>query len=403
MEVLLRYHHIPEIDRIDVYQRNGGYHALTKAAQMRPDEIVRAVEEAGLRGRGGAGFSTATKWTAVLNRAQQPHYFICNIAEGEPGSFKDRELLKNPHMVLEATAISAHAIGAEKAFIYLRGSFQQEEQLLKTALLQARNQKLIGTGSKFPSEIVIHRGEDSYIAGEETAMIESLEGKRAIPRTKPPRPYEYGLWESPTCVNNIETICNVIPILLSGPHEFRSYGTEQSPGTKLFCLSGQIRKPGLYEQPLGIPLNTLLHELGGGPFPGRRFVAVFPGGYSTPIVRVEQNPKLDFEGLKEAGSALGTGGMIVLDDSSDMRKVAVEVARFFAVESCQACPPCSYGTAETYRLFQELQNGGGNSAGAVLKIREFCEMMKFRGQCGHNRAAAMTHLSILNHFPEVFQ
>ncbi len=365
---------------------------------MLPVQIIEQVEKSGLRGRGGAGFPTAIKWNAVLLQERTPHYLICNIAEGEPGSFKDRELLKNPHMVLEATAISAHAIGAQKAFLYLRGSFKQEEQNLKLALLQARNQQL------FPMEIVIHRGEESYIAGEETAMLESLEGKRAIPRTKPPRPHEYGLWGCPTVVNNVETICNLLPILLQGPQAFRSIGTAQSTGTKLFCLSGQVRKPGVYELPLGIRLSSLLNDYGGGPRDGRSFVAVFPGGPSTPILPVEKNPSLDFEGLQDAGSSLGTGGVIVVDDSSDLKKVAVDTARFFAEESCGACPPCSFGTSQTLRLFEQiLSNGDRTSEKCILKIREICEMMKLRGQCAHNRAAAMTHLSFLNHFPEVFR
>jgi NADH-quinone oxidoreductase subunit F len=398
MEVLLRYHHVPEISRLEVYKRNGGYQALAKAMRLKPAQIVDLVEQSGLRGRGGAGFSTAIKWRAVLSQERNPHYFVCNIAEGEPGSFKDRELLKNPHMVLEATAISAYAIGAQKAFLYLRGSFKQEEQNLKLALLQARNQQLL------PAEIVIHRGEESYIAGEETAMLESLEGKRAIPRTKPPRPHEYGLWECPTVINNVETICNLLPILLQGPQAFRNVGTAQSTGTKLFCLSGQIGKPGIYELPFGLRLSRLLNDFGGGPREGRRLVAVFPGGPSTPILPVEKDPSLDFEGLQAAGSSLGTGGMIVVDDSSDLKKVAVDTARFFAEESCGACPPCSFGTSQTLQLFEQILSSGNRSAAkSILKIREICEMMKLRGQCAHNRAAAMTHLSFLNHFPEVFR
>jgi NADH-quinone oxidoreductase subunit F len=358
-------------------------------------ELIEQVRKSGLRGRGGAGFPTATKWDAVLSQEKKPHYFICNIAEGEPGSFKDRELIKNPHMVLEATAIAAFATGAEKAFLYLRGIFSQEEASLKRASIAARNHKFVGKDGMLPVEMVIHRGEDSYIAGEETAMIESLEGKPAIPRVKPPRPHESGLWECPTGVNNVETICNVIPILMRGPENFRKLGTPDSPGTKLFCLSGQIRKPGVYECPLGIQLSTLLNDVGGGPLPGRKFVAIFPGGPSTPVVPVELDPAMDFESLQKVGSHLGTGGVIVIDDSSDLRQIAVQTLSFFMRESCGVCPPCFIGTQELHKLFQIQRSD-------ILKIREFCEMMKYRGQCAHSRAAALTSLSFLDKFPQIF-
>jgi NADH-quinone oxidoreductase subunit F len=389
-EILLRYHKVPGITRLETYLRHGGYQALNKAKRLGPESMIDLIEKAGLRGRGGAGYPTAKKWRAVQTQERKPHYFICNIAEGEPGSFKDRELTNNPHMVLESTAIAALATGAEKAFIYLRGLYSEEEQMLKQALLQARNQRLL------PVDIVVHRGEDSYVAGEETAMIESLEGKRAIPRVKPPRPHESGLWDSPTVVNNVETICNAIPILLQGPESYRKFGTADSPGTKLFCLSGQIRRPGVYECPLGIPLSKLLEDCGGGPLPGRNFVAIFPGGMSTPMVPFDRNPCMDFEGLQQAGSQLGTGGVIVIDDSADLRKVAVETLAFFSRESCGACPPCTVGTQELHRLFQSFAHD------RILKIQELCEMMKYRGQCAHSRAAALTSLSFLTQFPRVF-
>jgi NADH-quinone oxidoreductase subunit F len=394
-EILLRCHGIPEIDTIDVYLRHGGYQAIAKAARLGSREVVEQVRRSGLRGRGGAGFPTATKWDAVLSQEKKPHYFICNIAEGEPGSFKDRELIGNPHMVLESTAIAAFATGAEKAFLFLRGIFSEEEERLKRALIAARNRKFLGKDGILGVDLVIHRGEDSYIAGEETAMIESLEGKPAIPRVKPPRPHESGLWECPTVVNNVETICNVIPILMQGPESFRKLGTPDSPGTKLFCLSGQIRKPGVYECPLGIRLSTLLQDVGGGPLPGRQFVAFFPGGPSTPIVPVEFDPPMDFESLQKVGSHLGTGGVIVIDDSSDLRQVAVQTLSFFMRESCGVCPPCFIGTQELHKLFQMQRTD-------ILKIREFCEMMKYRGQCAHSRAAALTSLSFLNQFPQIF-
>jgi NADH-quinone oxidoreductase subunit F len=399
--VLLKLHSVKDIDKLATYREHGGYRALEQAAAMRPEEIVRLADASGLRGRGGAAFPAGFKWKAVLEQERTPHYFICNIAEGEPGSFKDRELLKNPHQVLEATAIAARACGADKAFLYLRGIFLEEETRLKRALREAEEQRLLGTSGRLPVELFIHRGEDSYIAGEETALIESLEGKPAIPRTKPPRPYESGLWDYPTAVSNVETICNIIGIVLHGPDRYRECGTPDSPGTKLFCLSGRISRPGVYELPLGVPLLTLLNDCGGGPLPGHRLRVVFPGGPSTPLLAVEKNPNLDFESLCAAGTSLGTGGMIVIDDSVDIEQLAIDTAAFFARESCKVCPPCSYGTSECHKLFLEMKVQLARDR-SVLKIRENCEMMKVRGSCAHNRSAAFSMLSFLEGFPEVF-
>jgi NADH-quinone oxidoreductase subunit F len=400
-KILLRLQDVPGIQRIEVYRQNQGYDALLKAAGMTGEDITTLVDDSGLRGRGGSGFPTAIKWRAAASQGK-PRYFVCNIAEGEPGSFKDHALLRNPHQVLESTAISAHAIGAEKAFLYLRGSFRQEEAALNQAYEEARQAKLLGPEGAIHVDLVIHRGENSYIAGEETAMLESLEGKPAIPRTKPPRPTEWGLWGAPTVVNNIETVCNIIYIVLNGPAAFRKLGTVKSPGTKLFCLSGQIRRPGLYELPLGTSLFTLLNDCGAGALEGRKIKAVFPGGLSTPLLPVDHDVPLDFESLKEAGTSLGTGGMIVLDDSSDMLQVAIEVSDFFARESCGTCPPCTIGTSEIHRLFVEMAKHQSDNEILLLKIQEFCEMMKFRGNCAHDRAAAFTVLSLLNHYHKIF-
>ncbi len=276
-EVLLRLHSIPNIHELNVYKKNGGYQAVVQASKMKPHEIIDLIDQSGLRGRGGAGYPTGKKMRAVASQTEQQRYFVCNVAEGEPGSFKDHALLKNPHQVLESSAIAAYAIGAQQVFIYLRGSFVQEEKLLLTALAQAEQASFVGESGILPVKIIIHRGENSYIAGEETALLESLEGKPAIPRTKPPRPYESGLWEKPTLVSNVETICNTINIVLYGVNEFRKFGTKESPGTKIFCLSGQIKNPGLYELPFGVLLSELLYVHGGGPLNGHKFIAIFPG------------------------------------------------------------------------------------------------------------------------------
>jgi NADH-quinone oxidoreductase subunit F len=396
-EVLLRLHGIPRIDELEVYRTNGGYNALIKASNMKSEEIIVLIEESGLQGRGGAGFPTGVKMRAVSSQTRFPKYFVCNIAEGEPGSFKDHALLKNPHQVLEATAITAYAIGAEQAFIYLRGTFLNEEKMLNRALSQAEQAGLIGANGLLPVHIIVHRGENSYIAGEETAMLESLEGKPAIPRTKPPRPYEYGLWDAPTLVSNIESSCNIIIIVLYGSQEFRKFGTPSSPGTKLFCLSGQIARPGVYELPLGTKLSELLFEHGGGPLPGHKLVAVLPGGPSTPLLPVEPDIPLDFESLKQAGSHLGTGGMIVIDDSTSLLKLGENITEFFARESCKTCPPCTIGTDETHKIFQEISLEKKITPEKIGKLRELCEMMKYRGNCAHNKSAAFSIMKLLDY------
>lgn len=388
-------HSISNIHELNVYKEKGGYSAVIQASKMKPDDIIDLIEKSGLRGRGGAAYPTGKKMRAVASQSEQQRFFICNVAEGEPGSFKDHALLKNPHQVLESSAIAAYAIGAQQAFIYLRGSFVQEEKLLLDALTEAERTGLVGASGILPVKIIIHRGENAYIAGEETALLESLEGKPAIPRTKPPRPYESGLWGKPTLVSNIETICNTINIVLHGSDEFRKYGTMESPGTKLFCLSGQIRNPGLYELPLGTLLSELLYVHGGGPLEGRKLVGIFPGGPSTPFLPLESDIPLDFESIHKAGSHLGTGGMIVVDDSTEILDLAENIGSFFMRESCRTCPPCTIGTQQTHALIKQMAEAKKPIAANIVKINELCEMMKYRGNCAHNRSAAFSILSLL--------
>jgi NADH-quinone oxidoreductase subunit F len=394
-EVLLRYHSIPNVHELGIYKQHGGYEALVKASKMQPGEIIDWVDQCGLRGRGGAGYPTGKKMIAVASQSEPQRYFVCNVAEGEPGSFKDHALLKNPHQVLESSAIAAYAIGAQQAFIYLRGSFIQEEKLLINALAQAQEAGFVGENGILPAKLIIHRGENSYIAGEETALLESLEGKPAIPRTKPPRPFESGLWEKPTLVSNLETICNIINIVLHGIREFRKFGTSESPGTKIFCLSGQISNPGLYELPLGVLLSELLYVHGGGPLEGRKLVAILPGGPSTPILPVEPDIPLDFESVQKAGSHLGTGGIIVIDDSTTTLDLAENISSFFMRESCRTCPPCTIGTQQTHTLIQQMAQAKKPLSENIAKIKELCEMMKYRGNCAHNRSAAFSILRLL--------
>ena len=388
-------HSIPNVHVLNVYQHHGGYQALFKASKIKPNDIIDLVEQSGLRGRGGAAYPTGKKMRAVASQPEQQRYFVCNVAEGEPGSFKDHALLKSPHQVLEATAITAYAIGARQAFIYLRGSFVQEEALLRNALQEVEMPGILEETGVLPVKVIIHRGEDSYIAGEETALLESLEGKPAIPRTKPPRPFESGLWGKPTVVSNLETICNITNIVLYGVEEFRKFGTPESPGTKLFCLSGNILNPGVYELPLGILLSELLNLHGGGPLEGRKLVGIFPGGPSTPFLPMEPDIALDFESVQKAGSHLGTAGMIVVDDSTSMLDLAANISGFFMRESCRTCPPCTIGTQETHALIQQMAEAKKPIGGNIAKIKELCEMMKFRGNCAHNRSAAFSILSLL--------
>ena len=333
--VLLMNVDVPDGHLLATYLAGGGYQALAKALhQHTPDEIIDLVKQSNLRGRGGAGFPTGMKWSFVPKSADKPKYLCCNADEGEPGTFKDRIIMeRDPHQLLEGLAISAYAIGAETAYVYIRGEYALAIRRLEQAIAEAHARGYLGPrilGSDFNFVVHIHCGAGAYICGEETAMLDLLEGKRAQPRLKPPFPAVEGLYASPTVINNVETLACVPHIIARGPDWFRGIGPDKSPGPKLYCMSGQVRKPGLYELPMGIPLRELVQECAGGPLPGRKIKAVIPGGVSAPLIPASGlDVAMDFDSLAAAGSMLGSAGVIVIDDSACMVKVATRIIEFF--------------------------------------------------------------------------
>jgi NADH-quinone oxidoreductase subunit F len=342
---------------IEDYIREGGYQTLAKARQMKPDDIVKEVRDSELRGRGGAGFPCGLKWGFLDKKSGKPIYLICNADESEPGTFKDRQLIQyDPHQLLEGILISCYAVGAKVAYIYIRGEMPAGAKILANAIEQARANKLLGD-----CQIYIHRGAGAYICGEETGLIESLEGKRAYPRIKPPFPAVVGLFGCPTVVNNVETLCNIPHILRHGAAWYRALGVPGSSGTRLVCVSGPVNRPGYYEFEMGkLTLRQLIEDVCGGLNSGRKLRGVIPGGSSMPVLTADQiDVALDFESLRKAGTMAGSGGVIVLDDSTDIVEATLNVAQFYAHESCGQCTPCREGTLWMEKMLHRIHAGHG--------------------------------------------
>ncbi len=345
----------------------GGYEALRKALAMDPAAVIDIVKASGLRGRGGAGFPTGLKWSFMPKDSGKPHYLVCNADESEPGTFKDREIMRwTPHALIEGCAISAHAIGAEVCYLYIRGEFTGPYAIMSRAVEEAYangvlGDNMLGTGKRL--EIVLHRGAGAYICGEETGLMNSLEGKRGNPRIKPPFPAQAGVFGMPTTVNNVETLAAVPHIINRGAEWYKGLclGNEKSTGTKLISICGHIQKPGNYEVTMGTPMKDLIFDMAGGMLPGRTFKAVIPGGSSVPIMNAEEmeGALLDYEGVVAAGSMLGSGGMIVMDDSTDIVYQIWRLARFYAHESCAQCTQCREGTAWTTKILERILRGEG--------------------------------------------
>ncbi len=347
--------------------KRGGYEGLRKALGMTPDQVTEEVKTSGLRGRGGAGFPTGLKWSFMPKPGGKPHYLCCNADESEPGTFKDREIMRwTPHQLLEGCAIACHAIGAERCYIYIRGEFTTEYRILQEAVAEAYRHGALGAnvfGSGKRIDVVVHRGAGAYICGEETALINSIEGKRGNPRIKPPFPAQAGLFGMPTTVNNVETLAAVPHIILQGGEWYKALcrGNPKSTGTKLFSVCGHVQKPGNYEVVMGTPMRDLIFDMCGGMRPGRTLKAVIPGGSSVPIMTAEEveDCPLDYEGIAAKGSMLGSGGMIVMDDSTDLVYQIMRLARFYAHESCAQCTQCREGTAWTTRILERILAGQG--------------------------------------------
>jgi NADH-quinone oxidoreductase subunit F len=362
--VLLDHAEDPALRTLDGYRRlAGGYETLERAYKdMEQDEVLKELEDSGLRGRGGAGFAMGKK-ASFLPRGDMAKYLCCNADESEPGAFKDRELMqRNPHQLIEGIAIAALAADAGHAFIFIRGEYDEQADILDAAVAEAYEAGYLGTnilGCHRDLELVVHRGAGAYICGEETALLDALEGKRGNPRLKPPFPAVQGLYGGPTLINNVETLSNVPHIVRRGAAWFREFGTEQSPGTKVVSISGGVRRPGNYEVELGIPTRELIYDLAGGPEESHEIKAFFPGGSSSPVLTAEEGLDLpySFEAMGEAGSMLGSGSIIVCDDRVSIPHLALRTARFYHHESCGKCAPCREGTNWTVKMLERMVRG----------------------------------------------
>jgi len=374
IKVLLANIDKPNSTSIDTYIAGGGYEALKTSLRMKPEEIVQLVKDSELRGRGGAGFPTGMKWSFVPKNAPKPTYLLCNADESEPGTFKDRLLMeKDPHLLIEGMIIAAYAIGScPMAYIYIRGEFYYGAMVLEKALAEARERGFLGKdilGSGFHLDMTVHRGAGAYICGEETGLIESLEGHRGEPRVKPPFPAVVGVFGGPTVVNNVETLACVPLIVKNGADWFKSFGTPKNTGPKLYCVSGAVRKPGVYEFPMGITLKELIYDHCGGILGDRKLKAVIPGGASAPMLLPDEiDLPLNFDAVMKAGSMLGSAGVIVLDESVCIVEAVWRLAKFFAHESCGQCTPCREGTNWMESVLDRLERGEGRQQDADLLL-----------------------------------
>ena len=393
---------------VDGYVARGGYQAARKAiTEMEPPDLVGLVKDAGLQGRGGAGFPTGLKWSFMPTDTDKPKYLVCNADESEPGSFKDRILMeRGPHQMLEGILIAAWATAAEKTFVYIRGEYAHAARCLARAIEEAYSRGYLGEGvmgTRFKHDVVLIRGAGAYICGEETGLLESLEGKKGQPRKKPPFPAQYGAFGMPTTVNNVETYCHVPHIVKNGAEWFRSYGTEKSPGTTIFGVSGHVVRPGLYELPLGTRLDEIVFEHAGGVLGGKKVKGVVPGGMSMPVLPAGQlDVPMANEFLRERKTMLGTGGIMVMDEDTCMVRVACVVAYFFRDESCGQCTQCREGTAWLHKICQRIERGAG-SAEDLKVVLDVASKMEGQTICAFADAAAWPLQGLMRHFADDFE
>ena len=407
--ILTRYKEIPSYTgRIEEYLAHGGYQALPEVLkEMRPADLIEMVKRSGLRGRGGAGFPCGVKWGFIPKDSPKPKYLVVNSDESEPGTFKDRMLIEEePHQLIEGIALASYAIGCHSAFIYCRGEFVTGAQVLGRALDEAYARGYLGKnilGSGFDLEVLVHRGAGAYICGEETGLLESLEGKRGQPRMKPPFPAVSGLYRCPTVVNNVETLSNIPHIVLRGPDWFAGIGPPKSSGPRLFSVSGHVARPGNYELPMSITLRELLFEHAGGMRNGRHLKAVIPGGSSAPVLTEQHlDVTMDFDSLAAAGSMGGSGGVIVMDETTCMVRVGEIVSRFYHHESCGQCTQCREGTAWLHKVLRRIEHGQGRKEDLDLLL-DMCDNMKGKTICVLSDAAAMPIESYLRYFRDEFE
>lgn len=408
-KILLRNIEVQDSHTLSIYESRGGYRALQRVLrEMTPEKVTEVVSASGLRGRGGAGFPTGRKWSFVPKDNPKPKYLVCNADESEPGTFKDRVLIeRDPHAVIEGTILASYAIQSHLAFIYIRGEFAFGYRVLEKAVEEVRQAGYIGKNileSGYDLELIIHRGAGAYICGEETALLSSLEGQKGWPKLKPPFPATHGLFGCPTVVNNVETLAVLPWIIDQGAAKYAALGTERSKGTKLLSVCGQIRRPGVYEVEMGYPLKRFLEEDCGGPHEGRRLKGVIPGGSSVPILHWDEieEVQLDYESIQAAGSLLGSGGVIVIDDSTCMVKAACNIAHFYAHESCGQCTPCREGCHWLQKIFWRIENGQGNDKDLDLVVTVSSHIMG-NTICPLGDAAAMPAAAFIKKYREEFE
>ncbi len=398
---------IPNYHKIDVYLKEGGYSTIEKALDMGQEKVISELKVSNLRGRGGAGFPTGMKWSFITNQAF-PRYLTVNADEGEPGTFKDRLIMtKNPHLLIEGIILTCLTLEIETSYIYIRGEFVKEAQILEDAIAEAYEKGFLGdnvkeTGKKV--HLFVHRGAGAYVCGEETALINSLEGKKGQPRLKPPFPAVVGLFNKPTIVNNVETIANIPFIIKNGGQAFADIGVERNGGTRLVGVSGHINKPGVYELPMGYPLDKIIYEIAGGILNDKKLKAVIPGGSSTPVLKPDEirDLPMDYDSLAKAGSQLGSAGVIVISEGTCMVKLLATLEKFYAHESCGQCTPCREGVPWVRDLVVRIENGGGKP-GDIDKILDICDNMEGTTICPLATAAAWPAQSFIKQFRHEFE
>jgi NADH-quinone oxidoreductase subunit F len=404
--LLLRDIDEPGLHTLAVYERRGGYESARKALATTPEQVLSELEASGIRGRGGAGFQMGKK-VSFLPHGAIERYLVCNADESEPGTFKDRELMqKAPHMLIEGIVIAAYAAEASRSFIYVRGEYVLQADVLDAAVAEARAAGYLGEdilGSGHSLSLVVHRGAGAYICGEETGLLDSLEGKRGNPRLKPPFPANQGLYQGPTLINNVETLATVPSIMRIGGAEYAKLGVETSTGTKVVSVSGHVQRPGNYEIELGIPSREIIYGLAGGPPEGRSIKCWFPGGSSAPVLTADDlDVPYDFDSVAHAGSMLGSGGIIVVDDSTPILDVAMKVAKFYRHESCGKCTPCREGTAWTVRMLERIDCGEATPMDLDI-ISSVCDHITGNCLCVLGDAMAMPIASMIAKFRPEFE
>jgi len=407
--ILLRHRDIPDINKLDVYKKNGGFDAFKKAVtKMKPTEVTDVVKNSGLRGRGGAGFPTGMKWAFIDNK-NWPHYVVANADESEPGTFKDREIMEsNPFQFLEGIALASYAVGATVAYVYLRGEFWELAAFLDEKIAEMENAGYLGDklfGTDYSLKIFTHLGAGAYICGEETALLESLEGKRGQPRVRPPFPPSFGLYGKPTVINNVETIANVPPILANGADWYKSMGTADSAGVKIFSLSGRVRKPGNYELPFGTTFRQLIYEHAGGVQEGRPVKAIMAAGASSSMIVVDDkvlDTPMDYASVRTLGADLGSASVIVLDDTVSLDWVLNKTIHFFKHESCGKCTPCREGTYWMQNLTERIHTGEGSKADVDLLLN-VAKQMQGKCLCALGEFSTMAVVTGIERFPQDFK